>query len=1136
MKKILQVCLIFICSGIYAQDADINKLIPNTPSTSKIEKILSPQVNEFKGVADIKIPIYNINSDGVDVPIYLIYDSSGIKVEEEASWIGQSWSLITGAMVSRNQIGVPDDIKTNIGMVFTLLYTLNPAYGYVPGAPQYFNSTCVTAQMYQDCGWFYSNQNVQDIVNSMSLGGTSYSDAAKAQFQGINAGAKDNAPDIFNVFLPNGVSEKFFFETANKINFFDKNSTNINYYIDDVNKGINRFLVKDSNGVSYDFKNAEYLGYRRDITNTNIREGFAHQAYTYSTYHDAQFNSSQIFSFWSTVAQSMCSSYSNPETQEIVNRLWPKAWQISTIKSVGGKEIKYNYVDENYYSLSNTFIKRDLYPSTVSISSGNDIQQGIQPRLESITWDEGKIVFVPGSIREDVYNKPNVGIQASLKTLDKIEIYDSHDKLIKQFIFNYSYKLAEGYNISLETSVQSLYKRLYLNSIEINDQAKVNIGKYSFNYNENPLPNKFSFEQDYWGYYNNNDANTLWPNLWWYPSEQRDFIDKGAFSIYPRPTYVGEQKRLSDYIATQSFPASYNANAADRRPNSLYTKNGILEKITYPTGGQLILEYEQNKFLYRGINVDGPGLRVTTTTLKKDANDLNPSITNYIYEENGLTTGRIRELPVFTGLGRYDKEASKNPLYYISSYPLNQFNVVYNSDFGYTKVEKKYFNNALGKEVKTFSAPLTLGGTILNDSFGKNIFTTAINSTTSRATYVTSYYGSPGETLNFHDYFPYPNESNLGVYFGKPLQTKTYDTSGNILEEKTFTYSDGSANNFVKAYFTYPGEGSSIISYLSSSYQLTGDENKQNSGAISLISKKTFTYNNFRQLTSESLINSKNQKITTYYKYPSDYNLNLKYIVDCVAYRKQCEIDNKYKCGTDQSCFNAWCSCQTENNYYLNGFAQVLKSMVDRNMLFPIEIKQTINNNGTEKVISSALTEYRYDNTNIVKSKISNLDKTDNAFQDSYLKDNKPFLDFISSPNYTESVLFQNYYPNGNIKEVSKKDGTHTVYIWGYNQSKIVAKIENATASEVEQYITNIQNYSNGTDEQLLITELNKLRTNLSKAMITTYTHTPLVGVSTITDPKGDMIIYLYDNSGRLEFVKDAQGNIISENKYHYKN
>jgi hypothetical protein len=54
--------------------------------------------------------------------------------------------------------------------------------------------------------------------------------------------------------------------------------------------------------------------------------------------------------------------------------------------------------------------------------------------------------------------------------------------------------------------------------------------------------------------------------------------------------------------------------------------------------------------------------------------------------------------------------------------------------------------------------------------------------------------------------------------------------------------------------------------------------------------------------------------------------------------------------------------------------------------------------------------------------------------------------------------------------------------------------------------------------------------------MITTITYKPLIGVSTITDTKGDKQTYHYDSFNRLQFVKDSSGNILSENEYHYKN
>jgi hypothetical protein len=128
-------------------------------------------------------------------------------------------------------------------------------------------------------------------------------------------------------------------------------------------------------------------------------------------------------------------------------------------------------------------------------------------------------------------------------------------------------------------------------------------------------------------------------------------------------------------------------------------------------------------------------------------------------------------------------------------------------------------------------------------------------------------------------------------------------------------------------------------------------------------------------------------------------------------------------------------------------------------------------------------------------------------------------------------------HTNGNPLELQQVDNIKICYIWGYNKTLPIAKIENATyASIPTSTITNLQDLSNTGTEANLISALNNLRTSLPNAMVTTLTHRPLVGVSTVTDPKGDKQSYYYDNFNRLQFVKDKNDKILSENQYHYKN
>ena len=76
-----------------------------------------------------------------------------------------------------------------------------------------------------------------------------------------------------------------------------------------------------------------------------------------------------------------------------------------------------------------------------------------------------------------------------------------------------------------------------------------------------------------------------------------------------------------------------------------------------------------------------------------------------------------------------------------------------------------------------------------------------------------------------------------------------------------------------------------------------------------------------------------------------------------------------------------------------------------------------------------------------------------------------------------------------------------------------------------------------GHDESNLA-QLNGLRTNpnLSQAMVTTYTYEPLVGVTSITDPRGYTTTYIYDDFNRLKEVRDEDNNLVTDYEYHYKN
>lgn len=60
------------------------------------------------------------------------------------------------------------------------------------------------------------------------------------------------------------------------------------------------------------------------------------------------------------------------------------------------------------------------------------------------------------------------------------------------------------------------------------------------------------------------------------------------------------------------------------------------------------------------------------------------------------------------------------------------------------------------------------------------------------------------------------------------------------------------------------------------------------------------------------------------------------------------------------------------------------------------------------------------------------------------------------------------------------------------------------------------------------------MREKLPNAQVSTYTYKALVGMTSMTDPRGTTT-YEYDSFGRLSKVKDAKGKVINTYDYHYQ-
>src|SRR5450432_894245 len=139
-----------------------------SPTAASLGKYADIPVSYHTGIPQINIPLYTVKAGPISLPIGLSYHASGLKVIENASWVGAGWSLDAGGVITRTVVGQPDEKGANFGGTET---------------NGYFSDTGYNKYLYSgvDQDWL-----------------------------GFSAGRKDGEPDLF-FFNFGGYTGKFFF-------------------------------------------------------------------------------------------------------------------------------------------------------------------------------------------------------------------------------------------------------------------------------------------------------------------------------------------------------------------------------------------------------------------------------------------------------------------------------------------------------------------------------------------------------------------------------------------------------------------------------------------------------------------------------------------------------------------------------------------------------------------------------------------------------------------------------------------------------------------------------------------------------------------------------------------------------------
>ena len=494
---------------------------------------------------------------------------------------------------------------------------------------------------------------------------------------------------------------------------------------------------------------------------------------------------------------------------------------------------------------------------------------------------------------------------------------------------------------------------------------------YKLDYDSTELPTKNSFATDYWGYYNGmlNNINCI-----------------------PDPIKHNYSNMFT--------------NGNNKGANLTYAKAGILEKITYPTGGCTLFEYELNQFdniWYPEFNSSansissGNGLRIKNIKTNNLATNKN-KVATYKYTNGIQITPSLtfREFP-YTFLGtnhlpgcldiyyNYYNEVSATSSFYSS----NAFSSY--TGVGYGKVEVQYISeDTLSK----------IGSIISEYSNNTDIVNTAISSFT--------------KTGNIPVIKQYTNPTN-GIIKSKKIFDKNYK----LLVEEDYEYENRLSNLFY---------GAKIFPFSTIFYSDGRDcAEELNTRQRHLIS--FYPIFDYETLLNKKIINTYDQISNNKIKKEVYYGYDLmNRLTEEKKYENNMTKIKVIDYTTDQFGFD-------------QSFIFYNRNIM--NEIGSLKLKTSINFNDLTETVVRNKYELVDNKIKIVETKtLNNL----NQFQ--------PFGKLISQFNYEQ------FDDNLNLLQYKDYKSTRNSLIWDYNKMYLTAEIINSNYSDVG--VTSFENDGKG--------------------------------------------------------------------------
>ncbi|HET7116690.1 MAG TPA: hypothetical protein VFI29_09375 [Hanamia sp.] len=417
-----------------------------SPNAAALGKYGDIPVSYHTGIPQINIPVYTVESGSLKLPISLSYHASGLKVQEQASWVGAGWSLNAGGMITRTVVGAPDD------------------RGY--------STSLVTDGHYTDTGYC----NYLTNVNSVD-------DIAFAR------GYKDGEPDLY-FFNFGGASGKFYFNDDRTPMLVPEQDFKILPFTQS-GQGFIGFIVTASDGTKYYFGQ---VGNNASVSPIEITNPF--------TLQNGPSNTTAAASSWflnkiisADGTDSITFAYQQ-ENYSYYTQLW------SPVTSVNYNQIGPDYTIQNGFNLAKNIVQ-GVRLTQINFKNGMIVFNPSASPRSDLSNSAG---LFSGTTRVDNANTNSYSLGSI--TITNLNGFCKKDSFYYGYFYDNTALNSSFYSNYSSDNLHTDEYRLRLDSIqETTCDNSLKIPPYRFSYFSEAVPRKLSFGIDHWGYSNGQISN-----------------------------------------------------------------------------------------------------------------------------------------------------------------------------------------------------------------------------------------------------------------------------------------------------------------------------------------------------------------------------------------------------------------------------------------------------------------------------------------------------------------------------------------------------------------------------------------------------------------------------------------------------